>query len=112
MASSLDPALASAFMCSFESKWLPDSPNHFKPVFYRRYVNKIFGLFSSSDHANKFREFLSSKHPNINFSINKDEYYCLSFLGSDIFYQNERFVTSVYRKRIVIGVCQPQTFCT
>ena len=34
MGSPLGPALANIFMCSFESKWLRDCPNDFKPVFY------------------------------------------------------------------------------
>ena len=51
MGSPLGPALANIFMCSFESKWLCDYPNDFKPVFYRRYINDIFVLFSSPDHA-------------------------------------------------------------
>ena len=32
MGSPLRPALANIFMCSFESKWLRDCPNDFKPV--------------------------------------------------------------------------------
>ena len=69
MGSPLGPVIADIFMCSFESKWLPDCPNDFKPVFYRRYVNDIFALFSSPVHADKFKEHLSSKHRNINVSI-------------------------------------------
>ena len=49
-------------MCSLESKWLQDCPNDFKPVFYRRYVDDIFALFSSPDHVDKFKEYLSSKN--------------------------------------------------
>ena len=55
MGSPLGLALANIFMCSFESKWLRDCPNDFKPVFYRRYVDEIFVLFSSPDHADKFK---------------------------------------------------------
>ena len=69
--SPLSPALAN--MCSFESKWLRDCPNDFKPVFYRHHIDDIFVLFSSPDHADKFREYLSSKHPNIKCSIEKEE---------------------------------------
>ena len=68
-------------MCSFESKWLRDCPNDFKPVFYRRYIDDIFVLFSSPDHADKFREYLSSKHPNLKFSIQKEEDGCLPLSG-------------------------------
>ena len=92
MGSPLGPALANIFMCSFESKWLRDCPNDFKPVLYRRYIDDIFSLFSSPDHADKFKEYLSSKHPKINFSIEKEKD------------ENEKFVTSVYRKKTFSGV--------
>ena len=99
MGSPLGPALANIFMCSFESKWLRDCPNDFKPVFYRRYIDDIFVLFSSPDHADKFREYLSSKHPNIKFSIEKEEDGCLPFLDINIFRENDKFATNVYRKK-------------
>ena len=73
MGSPLGPALANIFMCSFESIWLQDCPNDFKPVFYRRYVDDIFAPFSSPDYADKFKEYLSLTHPNINFSIVKEK---------------------------------------
>ena len=104
MGSPLGPALANIFMCSFESKWLRDCPNDFKPVFYRRYVDDIFALFSSPDHADKFKEYLSSKHPNINFSIEKKKDSCLPFLDVKIFRENEKFATNVYRKKTFSGV--------
>ena len=90
-------------MCSFESKWLQDCPNDFKPVFYRRYVDDIFALLSSPDHADKFK-YLSSKHPNINFSIEKEKDGCLPFLDVSIFRENEKFSTNIYRKKIFSGV--------
>ena len=62
MGSPLDPALANIFVCSFERKWLRDCPNDFKPVFYRRYVNVIFELFSSFDLTDTFKGYLPSKH--------------------------------------------------
>ena len=48
------PTLADIFTCSFESKWLRDCPNDLKPMFYRRYIDDIFVLLSSLDHAYKF----------------------------------------------------------
>ena len=71
MGSPLGLALAKSFMCSVESKWLRGCTNDFKPVLYRCCFDDIFGLFSSVDHARKFREYLSSKHPSINFSTEK-----------------------------------------
>ena len=69
MGSPLGPALASIFMCNFENKWLKDCPHSLKPAFYRRYVDDIFVLFSSIELAEKIKKYLSSKHPNINFSL-------------------------------------------
>ena len=100
----LGPALANIFMCSFENKWLRDCPNDFKPVFYRRYIDDIFVLFSPPDHADKLREYLSSKHPNIKFSIEKEEDGCLPFLDVNIFRENDKFTTNVYRKKTISGV--------
>ena len=59
----------------------------------------IFALFSSTDHADKFKEYLSSKHPNINFSIEKEKDGCLPFSDVNIFLENEKFATNVYRKK-------------
>ena len=66
-------------MSSFESNFLRDCPNDFKPMFYRGYIDAILVLFSSLDHADKFREYLSSKHSNIKFSTEKEEDGCLPF---------------------------------
>ena len=55
MGSHLGPALANVFMCSFENKWLKDRPHGLKPVFCRRYVDDIFVLFSSLDHAESLK---------------------------------------------------------
>ena len=104
MGSPLVLALANNFMCRFESKWLRDCPNDFKPVFYRPYIDDIFVLFSSPDHADKSREYLSSKHPNIKFSTEKEEDGRLPFLDINIFRENDKFATNVYRKKTFSGV--------
>ena len=59
----------------------------------------IFALFSSPDYPDKFKEYLSSKHHNISFSIEKEKDGCLPFLDVNIFRENEKFATSVYTKR-------------
>ena len=99
MGSSLGPALANIFMCSFESKQHRDCHSDFKPVFYRRYIDDIFVLFSSSDQADNFREYLSSKHPNTKLSIEKEEDGCLAFLDINILRENDQFPTNAYRKK-------------
>ena len=73
-------------------------------LFYRRYVDDVFALFSSSDHAHKFEEYLPSKHANINFSIEKKKDGCLPFLDINIFRENKKFATKVYSKKNFSGV--------
>ena len=91
----LDAVLANIFTCSFESKWLRDCPSDFKPVFFRCYVDDILALFPSPDNADKFKEYFSSKHLNINFSIEKEKDSCLPFLDINIFRENEKLATNV-----------------
>ena len=38
----LGPTFANIFMSYMETKWLDDCPNHFKPMYYRRYVDDTF----------------------------------------------------------------------
>ena len=99
MRSPLGKALAFISMCSFESKWLQDCSNDFKPLFHRCYVDEIFALFSSPDHADKFKEYLSSKHSNISFCKEKErdifhENFCKE-KERDIFHENETFGSNV-----------------
>ena len=82
-------------MCSFENKWLKDSLYGLKSFFYRRYVEDIFVLFYSLDHAETFEQYLSSKHPNINFSLEKENDGCFGH----IFREKEKFVINVYWKK-------------
>ena len=49
-------------------------------------------MFSSPDHADGFKEYLSSKHPKINFSIEKEKNGCLPFLDVNILRENKKFV--------------------
>ena len=60
--------------------------------------------FHSLDHADKFKEYLSSKHSNINLSIAKEKDDCLPFLGINIFREKEKFATNICRKNTFSGV--------
>ena len=102
MRSPLVPALADIFICSFENKCLKDCPHSLKPVFYRRYVDDMFVLFFSLSQADKFKKYLSSKHPNINFSLEKENDGRLSFLDINIFHEKGKFVTNA--KKTFSGV--------
>ena len=87
-----------------EENWLNKCPIKFKPSFYRRYVDDIFVLFESSEPADSFREYMSSKHQNINFTVEKKDAGLFSFLNVKICRKNGKFVTSFYRKPTFSGV--------
>ena len=62
MGSPLGPTMANVFLSFYEVKWLEQSSNEFKPVFYRRYVDNIFVLFKSAEYLSKFRDCLNTCH--------------------------------------------------
>ena len=55
--------------------------------------------FSSPNHADKFKKYLTFKHPNIIFSTQKENDDCLTFFDVHIFRENEKFATNFYRKK-------------
>ena len=92
MGSPVGPALANIFMISYDF-------NDFKHVLHRRYVDDIVTLFSSPDHADNFKGYLSPKHLNIIFSIEKGKDGYLPFLDIKIFRGNGKLATNVYSKK-------------
>ena len=104
MGSPLGPTLANIFLCYHESNWLKDCPKDFKPVYYKRYVDDIFVLFNKPEHAQFFLEYMNKKHKNMKFSIETEMNGSLSFLDVKIFRENDKFVTSVFRKETFSGV--------
>ena len=100
LGSPLGRILANIFLSHHEKNWLNKCPIKFKPSFCTRYVDDTFVLFESSESADTFREYISSKHQNINLTIEKEN------LGS-LYRENGKFVTTVCRKPKFSGVfCQ------
>ena len=91
-------------MCHFEDIRLENYPSHFKPIVYRQFVDDTFLLFQSKDHVEKFRNYLNKQHENIKFTLEIEKNGSLSFLDVKISRQNNKFVTSVYRKPTFTGV--------
>ena len=104
MGSPLGPTLANVFMCHFENIWLENCPSHFKPIVYRRFVDDTFLLFRLKDHVEKFRNYLNKQHKKIKFTSEVEENGSLSFLDIKISRENNKCVTSVYRKPTFTGV--------
>ena len=104
MGSPLGPALANAFLCHHERFWLEDCPLSYAPVFYARYVDDIFVLLRSSDHIERLATYLSSKHPNINFTFEIEQNNIFPFLDVEVFRDLGKFSTSIHRKDTFSGV--------
>ena len=75
MGSPLGPSLANAFLCHYETKWLNDCLEKFKPVFYKSYEHDICILFKRPEYVKPFVHYMNSKHKSIKFSFEteKDE---------------------------------------
>ena len=91
-------------MCHFENIWVEICPSHFKPIIYRRFLDDTFLLFRSKDHVEKFRNYLNKQHKNKKFTSEIEQNGSLSFLDIKISRENNKFVTSVYRKPTFSGV--------
>ena len=104
MGSPLGPALANAFLCHHEGRWIDECPLAYAPVFYARYVDDIFVLLKSVDHVERLATYLSSKHPNINFTFEIERDSVLPFLDVNVYRDLECFTTTVHRKDTFSGV--------
>ena len=104
MGSPLGPCYANTFLCHHEQAWLNDCPAHFKPVFYRRYIDDTFLLFNDPSHIDPFLSYLNSKHPNIKFTCEIEQNNKLSFLDTTITFHDNHFSTNTYRKPTFTGL--------
>ena len=82
MGSPLTPVLANILMGFYESKWLNEY-NLNKPNFYLRYVDEILAAFDNEQDSLHFLDFISKRHPNIKFTIEKQINHSIAFL--DVF---------------------------
>ena len=73
-------------------------------MFYKRYVDDIFVLFKRPEHVKPFADYINSKHKNINFSFKTKKDEQMLFLDVNVFRQNGKFVTNIYRKETFTGV--------
>ena len=104
MGSPLGPTLANIFLGHNECKWLADCPDLFKPLYYQRYVDDIFLLFTNIEHLEQFKAYMNLQHPNMNFTSELEVDDSLAFLDVFVTRTMDKFVTSVYRKPTFSGV--------
>ena len=98
MGYSLGTTLANAFLCYHEKIWLQNCLSEFKPVIYRRYVDNAFLLFCLKHQIGKFQNYLNHQHKNIRFTSEIENENSVLFLDIKISRDNNKFMTSVYRK--------------
>ena len=67
-------------------------------------VDDIFVLFESFEKMKKFRDYLNSKHPKINFTYELEQNGRLPFLDMMIDRNDGKIKTSVYRKPTFTGI--------
>ena len=98
MGSPLGPAFANIFMSWLETQILDNCPTHYRPIFYRRYVDDTIALFSNKASAELFLDFVNTFHDNIKFTMESENYNKLPFLDILIERTSSGFSTGVYRK--------------
>ena len=76
----------------------------YHPLYYNRYVDDTFALFKTEYDAECFLDYATSRHPNINFTIEKEDSDQLSFLDVRVFRNNGHFNTSIFRKSTFTGL--------
>ena len=92
------------FLSHLEDRWLNDFHGS-KPIYYRRYVDDIFCIFDNAQDANSFFDYLNSRHPNLQFTMQNETEHKLAFL--DVLVDNnsrESIVTSIFHKSTFTGL--------
>ena len=89
------PVFADIFMSHHEEQRLSNCPSNFKPVFYHRYVDDTFVLFTDKSHAAQFLIYINRQYDNINFTMETESNNSLTFLDVVIKKQDNDFLTSI-----------------
>ena len=102
MGSPLGPVLANIFICNFEEKWVANVDS--RPPIWFRYLEDTFAWFDNVASATRFLQYLNTRHPNINFTIEFEENHGIPFLDVRVKRNLNTFTTTVHRKRTFIGL--------
>ena len=103
MGSPLGPTLANIFLCYWEEIWINKCPKQFRPIYYNRFMDDTFLLFSCENHVLKFHKYINSRHNNMNFTYEIENNNCLAFLDV-LVTREDTFCTSLYRKPTFSGL--------
>ena len=98
MGNPLSPVVANIYMEHFETLAIESAK--FKPATWLRYVDDTFVIWNEGqDKLHSFLEHLNSMRPSIKFTMEVEEDRKLPFLDVMVTRNEERLVTSVYRKK-------------
>jgi hypothetical protein len=99
MGSPLSPAVVNFFMEEFEEKALSTAP--LKPKHFFRYVDDTFIVWAHGhENLDNFLAHMNNQHPNIKFTMEKEEEGCLPFLDIMIHRkENGSLGHGVFRKK-------------
>ena len=97
MGNCLGPTLANFFLAHLEETVIFKKVENFYPKFYRRYVDDVYCIFSSSVDYKLFMNVLNSLHPNLTFTVEVGSNK-LPFLDVEVELSNNQINTWVYRK--------------
>ena len=67
-------------------------------------IDDTFIVFREQSHSNLFLDFLNSKHPNINFTMETEVDNKISFLDCVVTREGGKFLTGVFRKKTFSGL--------
>ena len=104
MGSPLAPVLGNIFMGFHKSKWLNEYHLN-KPKFYLRYVDYILAAFDKEQDSLNFLNFLSNRHPNIKFTVEKQNNHSIAFPNVFISgINNQNLTLQTYHKFTYTGL--------
>ena len=101
----LGPVLANIFICNFEEKWVSNVDS--RPSSWFRYADDTFALFDNVASATRFLQYLKTRHPNTNFTIEFEENHdipFLDFLDVRVECNLNTFTTTLHRKTTFTGL--------
>ena len=74
-----------------------------KPLFYKRYVDDIFCIFTHDGDVDSFLAFLNAQHPSIQYTMEKECNNKIAFLDT-LLDKNHKFKVSVFHKKTYTGL--------
>ena len=84
MGSSIGPDFANIFMNLLETKYLKESSNSYKSLFYKKYVDDTLAAFQHKYQAQKFLQYINQIHPSLKFTIDTEHKSSINFLDISI----------------------------